>query len=354
MELLQRALASAQDTFVGLKWVNDEMITPEIRKHMLYALLFLIAGNTSLMLVPYTFGELLAAEQANDQLLSNQWIMFGVTTSITAALLSIGYDHFRERAWNAKYLTSNITVMGKLLERTIEELIDDKSEIGVEHAESIKDRVKNIIYLVLFDFSVVLVTIASANTLTFTVDGLTGWLLLLVTLFNLGWFFIWNAAIDEKMEVVDEEFRRASRRMVDKLTVAPLSIKSAGVEKKVEEQTRNEIQVPLKKDLHIWAIWFLKIETMRRVVNAIAPFAIILVGLRYGSLDPTKATAAFVWVFLVTREYGFIGHLMRHLAGEVARLKAARVALTQPPSFRTTSGAPYTPQPLNDIERNVA
>jgi hypothetical protein len=44
---------------------------------------------------------------------------------------------------------------------------------------------------------------------------------------------------------------------------------------------------------------------------------------------------------MISREYGFIGHLMRHLASQVARIKATREALCKPPAFVYDTGITY-------------
>lgn len=343
MRLITNSIDSAINTYQGLKWIWEEIISKESKRNQGIALVFLLLTNLALMTVPYTVKQL--TDNPTDQF---GWLLAGLVLSLGSVGANLIYDFFREHAWNNNYLMSNITIARKLFERTLDELVTDTSEVSVEQVESIKDRVQNILYLFMFDLSVVLVTIVSATILAFTVDVVAGMMLLGLTVFNIGWFVCFNAKLDEAMTDIDKEFRKASRRLIEKLTYV-LSIKSGGAEDKVLGQIEAEIAKPLKADLKIWAGWFLQVETIRRLVNGIAPMAVIYYGLTIGEWSSGTIWVMFFWIFMVAKEYGFIGHLMRHLSSQVARLKAARLALSKEPEFRHNVGAPYTPTPLEEI-----
>ena len=342
MQLIQSAQKSARETYDGLRWVWIEVLSPESRRNQMIALIFLVLTNLCQMGMPYLFKEVIDTHAVAQFVERNRWLGYTIVLSVAAALLGVVYDYFREHAWNNNYLTSNLTVVRKLFDRTLDELVSEASEIGVEQAESIKDRVQNILYLFMFELSVVMVAILSATALVYTIDPVVGLFVFGLTLFNLVWFMIFNAKLDEVMDPIDKQFRRANRRMVEKLTYAQ-SVKAGGVEQKIARQIEAEIKEPLAADLYIWAGWFLQIETIRRLVNALVPMGIIWYGMDVSGWSAGTISAMFLWIFLIAREYGFIGHLMRHLSSQVARLKAARKALERAPSFRFDVGASYEP-----------
>ncbi len=344
MQLFRSARISARETYEGLRWVWDEMVSMQSRRHQTIALGFLVLTNLCLMAVPYAFKEVIDAHTSADFLTRNRWLWQTAVIAVGAALLNVVYDYFREHAWNNNYLNTNLTVLKKLFSRTIDELVNESSDIGIEQAESIKDRVQNILYLFMFELSVVFVTIMTATALVFTLDPVAGSMVLSLTLFNVLWFLFFNAKLDAAMDKIDKQFRRANRRMVEKLMFAQ-SVKAAGVEHKVARQVEAEISDPLRADLKIWAGWFLQIEAVRRIVNALVPIGIIWYGIAVSNWSAGTISAMFFWIFLISREYGFVGHLMRHLSSQVARLKAARKALSNEPAFCFDVGVSYQPQP---------
>jgi hypothetical protein len=60
------------------------------------------------------------------------------------------------------------------------------------------------------------------------------------------------------------------------------------------------------------------------------------------SLGTISAMSA--WMVLLTQEYGNIGHMMRHLASNVARLKEARIELEKIRPFEYDEGIIYQPK----------
>jgi ABC-type multidrug transport system fused ATPase/permease subunit len=224
--------------------------------------------------------------------------------------------------------------------RTLDEIVAEDSEVGAEQIESLKDKVQNILYLFLFESSIVLTTIIAATGFMYLVDVYAGLFITALTIFNLLWFFILNTTLDEKMEPVDLAFRRATRRIVEKLNLVA-SVKAAGVEEKMVEEIASELTPPLQADFKVWGIWFLSIDTIRRVINMAAPILLLMYGVLTHTWTPGTLAAVSSWAFMISREYGFIGHLMRHLASQVARIKATREALSKAPAFNYHTGIVY-------------
>ena len=224
--------------------------------------------------------------------------------------------------------------------RTLDEIVAENSEVGAEQIESLKDKVQNILYLFLFESSIVLTTIFTATGFVYVVDARAGICLTLLTAFNLTWFFLLNTSLDEKMEPVDLAFRRATRRIVEKLNLVA-SVKAAGVEEKMVAEIEAELAPPLAADFKVWGVWFLLIDTIRRLLNMLAPILLLMYGVTLHHWTPGTLAAVSSWAFMIANEYGFVGHLMRHLASLVARIKATREALSCAPAFNYNTGIVY-------------
>ncbi len=338
--LFHEANASAIDTYRGVRWVLMELVSSHARTHAAIALSFLMLSVGCLTAIPFTLQFVFDAYAEGNSVLALHYVWYTAGVSIGAAVFGTLHDHYRERTWNRNYFTINLTLVRKLFERTYDEVLGENSEIGAEQIESTKDRAQNILYLLLFETPVVVASIISATLFIFLINTQAGVGLVLLTLFNLTWFYFFNTKIDEKMEPIDKAFRRTNRRLVEKLNLVA-SVKAAGVEKRVEDEIGEELKVPLEEDLKIWAYWFQQFDVFRRLINAIAPILVVMYGIAYASMTIGELTAVTSWVFMVSREYGFIGHLMRHLTSQVSRIKAAREALSKPPAFNFETGIIY-------------
>lgn len=338
--LWQKATESAAETYRGCAWVFTELVSDYAKKQVCFSLVFLIGSTTALMATQFIMKYVIDAHANGntDQAVSHLWhiALIGAAGTICASL----HDHFRERAWNRNYFTVHTRLVNRLFQRSLDEIISEDSEVGAEQIESLKDRVANIMYLFLFESSIVLATIFGATGFLFLVDQEVGFFALGLTTFNFAWFFFLNASLDEKMEPIDKAFRRATRRLVEKLNLAH-SVKAGGVEKKIETQIGGELSEPLEKDFKIWGYWFQMIDFWRRLLNTLAPIIVLLFGVTSTEWSSGTIAAVSSLIFMISREYGFIGHLMRHLASQVARIKATREALTIPPAFSYEEGIIY-------------
>lgn len=334
--LYREAVDSARDTIAGCRWVFDELVSTEAKRHIARSLICLfVSALTTTVAVPYIMRFVIdTAGDAPNEALVYLLTLAGIFAFGT--LVGSLHDHYREQAWNRNFHTVHIRLVEKLYQRTHDEIVSDRSEVGAEQIESLKDKVQNIIYLFLFESSVVFSTIIGATIFLFLTVPVAGCVAVLLTLFNFIWFFFCNAILDEKIAPLDEKFRRFSRRLVEHLNMVT-SVKVSGVERKIVTQIGNEILEPLQQDLRIWGYWFQKIDFWRRLINALIPVALLSYGV-YQGWSAGVLTAVSGLTFMITREYGFVGHLMRHLASQVARIKATREALMQPPAFKHDEG----------------
>jgi len=339
-KLFRDATASAHDTLEGCWWVFQELISTYARRRVLYALICLVAATAAAMATPFMMKYVIDAVIIDERWYAVQLLLalavIGVFGTITRSL----HDYFRESAWNRNYFTVHTRLVHKLYRRTLDEIVADSSEIGAEQIESLKDRVQNIMYLFLFESSIVLCTIVIASVFVFFLDPVAGFVAVGLTVFNLVWFFLFHASLDAKMEPIDLAFRKASRRIVEKLNLVS-SVKAAGVEQKVEQQIGDELREPLAADFKIWGVWFQRLDYVRRTINGLVPVAVVLYGILNAGWSGGTVAAISTLVFLIAQEYGHVGHLMRHLTSQVARIKATRLALLNPPAFTYDVGIVY-------------
>jgi len=341
--ILKKAWDSAKDTFVGLSWVYREMVAKKSQRQLPLAYLLLFSATLCVMMAPYTISGVIDALAQGDKAQALHWVYANVTLMAVGALLGSCYDVLREHIWNRNYLASNITVLHKLLRQTIETLMSSESSIGAEHAESIKDKVSNILYLFLFELSTALLTILGGCILLFFSDTVGGVVMLALTGFNIVWFFVWNAEMNARMEPIDEEFRGAQSSLVECLTFAT-SVKGAGVEHKVEAVIGAKIAKPLRADLTLWAVWWQGLELVRKSMNVVVPGLVLWYGVAVADWSLGTISVMASWMYIMVQQYQNIGHMMRHLASNIARLKAARIELGKPRPFEYDEGIIYQPK----------
>ncbi len=337
------ACRSAKDTYVGLAWVYREMVAKKSQRQLPLAYLLLFSATLCVMAAPYTISGVIDALAEGDRSEALTWVYTNIALMAIGAGLGSLYDVLREHIWNRNYLASNITVLHKLLRQTIETLMSSESSIGAEHAESIKDKVSNILYLFLFELSTALLTILGGCILLFFSDTVGGGIMLMLTFFNVAWFFVWNAEMNARMEPIDEDFRGAQSALVERLTFAT-SVKGAGVEHKVEEEVRVKIDLPLQADLKLWAVWWQGLELLRKAVNVVVPGCVLWYGVTVADWSLGTISVMASWMYIMVQQYQNIGHMMRHLASNIARLKAARIELGKPRPFEYDVGLIYQPK----------
>lgn len=340
LQIWRAASDSAVETFKGCAWVFTELVSPYAKRQVAFALTFLFLSTVGLMAVPYLMKFVIDAYTEGDTSFALVILGVAVLVGLFQTTSNSLHDHFRERAWNRNFYTIHTTLVRKMYSRTLDEIVAEDSEVGAEQIESLKDKVQNILYLFLFESSIVMTTVITATGFLYLVDVKAGVFVTLLTVFNLLWFFILNTSLDEKMDPVDHAFRRATRRIVEKLNLVA-SVKAAGVEEKMVAEIGDELLPPLQADFKVWGIWFIRVDSGRRVVNMLAPILLLMYGVVSHTWTPGTLAAVSSWAFLISREYGFIGHLMRHLASQVARIKATREALSKPPGFEYHTGITY-------------
>lgn len=341
-KVFTQTLVVYKEMYKGLRWIWTDLLSFYGKKNALYALALLIVAMFMLMTIPLTMKEVIDAVHRNNEQDAVWWLIFGTGgVTLCAVLLISLHDHFRELAWNDNYASVTHSLVQKLFERPLETLLGENNEVGAEQIESAKDRVQNILYLLLFESAQVLTAIIPVILLTATIDLVAGIGIFFLTIGNICWFLYFNTLIDEKMGDIDRDFRRANRRLIEKMYFC-FSVKAGGVEDKIQQQIIVELACPLEADKRIWAYWFLYVETVRKVLNYTIPITILLYGISTAKWTPGELTAISTWMFLISDKFGFLGHLMRHLTAQVARVKAVRNALTEPLPFTHNNGIVYT------------
>lgn len=337
-------LVSVRDTYYETKtslfWVWGILSPYGRRKAMLSTGVLLLALFVG-MGVTYVAKEVIDALANNARDYALTLTIFGVGGITVLTQLMTGYQAYtRELAWNDNYKSVINSLTALFFMRTAGEMVAENNEVGAEQVESAKDRIQNILYMILFEGPTFVLGMFTAALLIFTIDSLAGVSVFVLILLNIGWFLYFNSLIDEKMEEIDKGFRRANRRMIERWNFA-LSTKTNGVEDKVSEQISDEITEPLYADRAIWAYWFIPIDFIRGTVNNIALTGILCYGILYAQWSAGDFAAIFFWLMTMLDRFGYVGHLMRHLTSQVVRVKAVRVALSNEPLFRYDVGIVY-------------
>ncbi len=349
MRLFSEAMESIADTYAGLKWVFDEMIAKESKARMPLAFALLLLSIVSQMAIPFTISRVIDSIALGEpEQVTRYWFAIMVGCMLAGMLFKRAYDVIREQIWNRNYLSVNIATMRKLLEQPIETLMSSESDIGAEHVESIKDRAQNIQYMVLFEISPTALTIIGASVLMFFGDVLGATAMLFLTVFNVIWFIICNTEVNKRFQPIDEGFRRSQSMLVERVTFAT-TVKGSGGENKALEVVEEAIKIPLAKDLKLWASWWQKLEVARESINAIVPSIILGYGIFFAGWSLGTISVMSGWIFLVTQQYSNFGHQMRHLASNIARLKAARLEFEKELPFHHDKGITYKPKGKTDV-----
>lgn len=329
------------DTYRTMRWIWRDILSSRGRAYATRALWVLMIAMFTVMSTSYILKEIIDAlsdDRRDDALML---LLFGVggvylATNFFMAL----HEFYRELSWNDNY-RSVVTNLSKMFfSRTLGELIAEDSEMGAEQIESAKDRVQNLLYLVLFESSQVLATIFAATVLMTIVDFVAAACTVVLIAFNIVWFLYFNTIIDNRMTEIDTEFRRANRRMVEKWGLVS-SVKTSGAEDKTVGEIETEVSKPLLEDKKLWAYWFRRVDFCRLTINTIAVLGILAYGITISDWSVGDFAAIFAWQALIMEKFGFIGHLMRHATSSVSRIKAAREALTKQPNFLYHDGIIY-------------
>lgn len=330
-----------QETQEILVWVWFEIVSEKGRRYTARALITMLVTMLLTMALTFVMKEIVNALAVDQRALAFWLLLLGVGgLYLVSVLLEAYHDFMRELAWNDNYRNVVTGLSNLFFKRTVGEMIAEDHEVGPEQVESAKDRIQNILYLVLFEGSVVVTTVIAATALMFTVDLVAASIMVVMTLANIGWFLYFNAELDGKIKDIDEAMRRVSRRTVEKWNFN-LSTKTNGVEDKVCHQIQTELAEPMDADMRVWAYWFIPIDLIRMSANSAVVVAVLAYGIVWGNWPPGNFAAIFAWMSLVMEKYGFLGHLMRHMTSQVARIKAIHQLLTTEPPFIHDEGIEY-------------
>ncbi len=331
------------ETKETLTWVWNTILSEYGRQKVVISITLLLIALTISMADTYIAKEVIDCISAGDRERALILTLIGVGgLMIVARLLTSVHEFTRELGWNNNYLSviSNLTQL--FFSRTAGEMLNESNEVGAEQVESAKDRIQNILYMVLFECPVVVLGLLTATAFMFTIDMFAGIGMIVLVAGNVIWFLYCNALIDSKMESVDRGLRRANRRMIERWNFA-LSTKTSGVEDKIHHHIVEETKTPLDADKRIWAYWFIPLDFVRGSINVTTMTTVLSYGILYGNWSGGDFAAIFFWFTMAIDRFGYLGHLMRHLTSQVVRIKAVRTVLESQPKFRYDEGIVYTP-----------
>jgi len=319
--LIHEANTSTIETYRGIAWVLTELVSKEAKRHALHAIVYLLIAVGCLSAIPFTLKFVYDAYSVGDTAGALWGLLYTLIASTAAVEFGTFHDKSRERMWNRNYFTIRTGLIWKLFTRSREEVLGEQSEFGVEQVESTKDKAQNILYLLGFESPVVIAMIVTSTAFLYIVDAGSALVLTGLTIFNLLWFYLFNTVIDKVMGPIDKKFRSENRRSNERVNMYT-TVTAHGVEEKMLNETRSELRSPLNEDLEFWAKRFPKIDIWRRRINGLVPVTIVAYIIWQHTLTIGDITAVAAWSFAVSREYGYIGHLMRHLTSQVARIRA--------------------------------
>lgn len=326
--------------YVSIKWIWN-LLSPYGKRYALYSVLAMLAAMFVAMAISYVLKEMVNAVAAGDRELALLFLYLGVGGALVLSqILMVLHNFTKELSWNSNYKSLFIGFSQLFFNRTMGELNAEDSDVGAEQLESTKEKVNNILYLLLFETSQVVATIVTATILMCVVDWHIALSMFMLICANVLWFLFFNTFIEEKMDAIDKQFRRHHRRTVDKWSVVA-SVKAAGVENKVLGQIGSEIDAPLAADKKVWAYWFQKVEFIRAICNNVFVVLMIGFGITYANWNAGDIAAMLAWCMVILEKFGYVGHIMRQLTHQIARIKAVREALSTPPAFGYNTGIIY-------------
>ena len=346
--VIDSALETYRETTVLLVWVW-QLLSPNGRHKAVTALSALLLAMFVGMSVSYLAKGVVDALATGARQHALWLVLYGIGGVMIVTQLINGYQAFmRELAWSDNY-RSVVTGLTRLFfMRTAGEMSSEDNEVGAEQIESAKDRIQNILYMLLFEGPTFILGMFASAVLIFTVDIIAGFATFLLIGANILWFLYFNSLVDEKMETIDKGFRRAHRRMTERWIFA-LSTKTNGVEAKVNKQIEDEINEPLLADRQLWAYWFIPIDLIRGNFNNIVMTGILCYGITISNWSSGDFSAVFFWLMMILDRFGYIGHLMRHLTSQVVRVRAVREVLCSEPAFRHDIGMIYQGEKRDEI-----
>lgn len=342
--VLQRRIRAISDmwklTFATLAWLWG-LLTPYGKRRANQAIVIMLLAMFLSMGISYVLKDIINALAVGDRQSACYLLLFGVGGLLMLSQLCMQlHASIRELGWNQDYQSLFTGFSRALFSRTGKELSSEEGEVGAEQIEPAKDKSQNILYLLRFESPEVIATIITSITLMGLIDWRVSVVMLVLILFNVLWFTYFNVIIFEKMKPIERDLRRHGRRTIDKWSAA-LSIKTSGVEDKVIGQISDEMREPLELDKQIWAYWFQRIEFIRASINNTYTVALLVFGILGTSWNVGDFAAMFAWTMLAIDKLGMIGHIMRQLTYQVARIKAVREALMTPPAFTYNEGLIY-------------
>lgn len=330
-----------RETKTSLLWVWT-ILSPYGRKKAVQSTFTLLAALFVGMSVTYIAKEVIDALGQGLRAYALCLTLFGIGGVLTVNQLMMGFQAFtRELAWNDNYKSVISSLTRLFFMRTAGEMVAEDNEVGAEQVESAKDRIQNILYMILFEGPTFVLGMFAAAVLIFTIDVYAGLVVLMLICLNVSWFLYFNSIIDEKVEVIDKGFRRANRRMIERWNFA-LSTKTNGVEDKISQQIADEVAEPLAADRAIWAYWFIPVDLVRGTFNNLVLTAILGYGIWFAQWSAGDFAAIFFWLMMMLDRFGYVGHLMRHLTSQVVRVRAVREVLSSEPVFRYDVGIIFT------------
>lgn len=332
------------DNIDTLRWVWGEILGPRGRALALTALGLMLVATLMTTAVTFVVKELIDALAIGNRTRAG-WFLAGIL-AILATGMSIHacHEYARELSWNDNFERTVSALSRLFFRRTVAELVSETNSVGAEQIESAKDRINNLLYLILFEGSGVIAVTLSTIVLATLIDPVAGVALCALVAANLYWFIRYNNAINKKVEHVDSSFRRAGRRLSERWQHA-LSVKSAGAEDQIDADTTAEIRRPLKADRKIWAEWYIWRNLRRSLGNCAAIVLILGYSIAHSQWSAGDFAAMFTLLYALIEKFGAIGHIMRHFTSLVARLKAVRVFLSAPPVFLPNEGIIYERNP---------
>ncbi len=280
---------------------------------------------------------------------SQEWsaLRTGLTIFLGIELLAIVIGWFRQRIrerlfqQNFWFLPMQLTTL--FFARSAGQLIEEDSEIDGGGVESLKDKVWSLIGSYIFSIIPNYALALFAVTACVLVSPLIGLAAMVYMAIDLTLGYRQNAIIHVRMKPIVDDFRRWERRTREWWHATPL-IKNNGVETRVINQVRDDIQPTLAEDDKVWRIYFSTAVAKRRLFGLLVALVIyayvgwLVMQNQLGVAESVLVFFSFERIRVVLSD---IIDQQREVQYQLTAIDKYRLVLSEPVPFRYNEGIPF-------------
>jgi ABC-type multidrug transport system fused ATPase/permease subunit len=299
-----------------------------------------LIGAIATTLAPYGLGMVV------DGVTTHSWNAFwyGLAIFVLLRLFDDGLNWYRLRAREEMFQNNYWHIPQQLTRRFFDQplgtLIGTDDMIDGGGVESIRDKAYNVLGRLSFSVIPSYALVLFGTIACTWVHPILGGLTVAYVITEMAIATHHNRIIADRMRPIAEALRIWEKRVRSWWDAVAL-IKSNGVEQRIDNAVRQEVQVPLADDFAIWGRWFPNAVTIRRVLDLVWSLGIYALG-AYWAFVGTVSTEAFVLLFFsfqrVTMALQDVSDAQREVQRELATITSYREQLERTPDFTPRDG----------------